>query len=404
MSTEALKTFVHPRQAFVLDFPAHWEHRVEENDMTCGFGPYERDNVALWISILPANFDTDELGEKMMQFFTDSLSELGHAANFREERAMYHQTVKADNVKEGEAGHFWMIAGGDLVLYAHSQVPAGEKEIWGPPIDRILNSLRITREKEHSRHKLLVEVLTRLREKHPERDYKLDEHGGISGRQERLSLDNLMREIRETPRRRDELIERYVAAWSPEICRDMGYELWAESERRILPVLKPRDYLSSHTTSRLVSAEWLGDVLICYALQHDKVFRFVSDADCQRWEIDAERLHLAALDNLARLNWPSKMAGTRQEGGGKLILVTTGDSFAASRLLHPDLHDLFRTALGSPFIAAVPDRDTLVLLTNKASLKRRIAKKVKLDHDKSAYSISTKLYLVTPDGIAQPSL
>jgi hypothetical protein len=65
---------------------------------------------------------------------------------------------------------------------------------------------------------------------------------------------------------------------------------------------------------------------------------------------------------------------------------------------------LFRTALGSPFVAAVPDRDTLVLLTNKASLKRRIAKKVKLDHDKSAYSISTRLYLVTPDGIAQPSL
>jgi hypothetical protein len=38
-----------------------------------------------------------------------------------------HYGVKADVRTEGEGGHYWLIAGGDVVLFASSQVPAAER-------------------------------------------------------------------------------------------------------------------------------------------------------------------------------------------------------------------------------------------------------------------------------------
>ena len=84
----------------------------------------------------------------------------------------------------------------------------------------------------------------------------------------------------------------------------------------------------------------------------------------------------------------------------RLLRATTRDSFTASRLLHPELYRLFSGPLGAPFLAAIPERDTLVLFSNRNSLKRRIVKQVKKDHDQSAYPITPRLFLVTRDGIA----
>ena len=348
---------------------------------------------------MPASLDTDRLGDDLMQLFRQSLAE-ADATNYRDDPALYHHSLKADITKPGEAGNYWIIAGGDLVLFASSQVPAAERDVWNPPFEQLMASLRITREEELAARKLASEVLKRLRDLHPEQDYEFDDTG-IVGRDHRLSVDNLYREIRNKPGIREELIERFIEAVSPKNRSSMGYEEWSEVSRRIVPVLKPRSYIKPDTaTARLATTAWLADVLICYAIQSDKVFRFVTDWDCNRWNVDMERLHEVSLENLVRMEWPKKMAGTRQDGGGRLILVCTGDSFSASRLLHPDLHHLFSKPLGSPFLAGVPDRDTLVVFSNKASLRKRTGKQVKIDHDKSAYPITPRLFMVTRDGIA----
>ena len=93
----------------------------------------------------------------------------------------------------------------------------------------------------------------------------------------------------------------------------------------------------------------------------------------------------------------------RQQDGGRLIVVTTKDGLASSRILHPDLHRLFRGPLGSPFLAGIPDRDTLVIYSNRRRLKQRTERQLRKDHDTSSYPITPRPFLVTPDGIA-PSL
>ena len=55
------KRFIHPAGAYQLEFPAHWDHAQKDEARSCGFGPHDRDDVGLWISLLPFSVDTDRL-------------------------------------------------------------------------------------------------------------------------------------------------------------------------------------------------------------------------------------------------------------------------------------------------------------------------------------------------------
>jgi uncharacterized protein YtpQ (UPF0354 family) len=393
------QTFIHPHKAYRLEYPSHWEHRVEDDGRSCGFGPKERDDVGVWISILPASLDTDRFAEDLPKMFRESLQDHG-AANIRNVPEQRHHCLQADMTKDGQGGHFWIIAGGDIVLFASSQVPVAERDAWNTLFERLVLSLTITRDDELLLRRLSIDVLEQLREKCPEQEYEFDDKG-LRGKNNVVSLDNLLRQVRLAPDRREVFVREFVEGIASTTRTPMGHETWEQAEGRLMPVLKPRSYIKPETATRnMVSAEWLADVVICYAIRSTKTFRFVNVQDCERWGIDEKRLHDQAMQNLVSLDWPSRMEGARQPGGGRLILVHTGDSFAASRLLHPELYTLFSRPLGAPFLAGIPERDTLVVFSNKPSLHKRIAKQVKKDHDRSAYPITPKVFLVTRDGIA----
>ena len=101
----------------------------------------------------------------------------------------------------------------------------------------------------------------------------------------------------------------------------LGEETWEDAQTRLLPLLKPRSYLDSDSANRnsLVN-EWLADVVICYALRSNDIFRFVTTADADRWQTDAQAIHEVAVTNLCRLAWPTKLEGARQPGRGRVIV------------------------------------------------------------------------------------
>ena len=113
-----------------------------------------------------------------------------------------------------------------------------------------------------------------------------------------------------------------------------------------------------------------------------------------------QALHQVAIANLCRLAWPTKLEGARQRDGGRVIVIATGDGLASSRLLHPDLHRLFCGPLGSPFRAGIPDRDTLVVYSDRRRLRQQTERQLRKDHRTSGYPITPRPFLVTPDGIA----
>src|SRR5438094_5489481 len=147
MQSEQMKRFEHPQKAYRLEYPADWEHLEKDNAQSCGFGPRERDDVGLWISILPFSLDTDRLSTDLHRVFEQALGE-SEAANIRADARLRHQALKADTTEPGEAGNFWIIAGGDLLLFASSQVPAAEHTVWNPQFECVMASLQITRNDE----------------------------------------------------------------------------------------------------------------------------------------------------------------------------------------------------------------------------------------------------------------
>ena len=388
------KKFVHPAKAYRLECPAHWDQVVKDVGRDCGFGPHERDDVGLWISIMPMSVDTERMTEDLPKLMEQALAK-GDAGPMARDPTLRHFGLKADIVKEGQAGHYWIVAGGDLILFASSQVPAAERDEWNPPFARLMASLEITRHDELLFRQLAIEVLEQLRERFPDQDFKHDEKG-IRGKNRVVYLSNLLREVQAAPARRAKIVEHFVSSLGDMGDVPMGEETWEEAKARLVPVLKHHSYFKSGGPAQhQLRIDWIGDVKICYALRSKNIFRFVTD-----WETNNDAVHQIAIDNLARLTWPSRLEGSRQHDGGRVVLVLTDDSLSSSRLLHPDLHKLFSGPLGSPFYAGIPDRDTLVLYSNRRSLKQRIGRRLTKDCRTSAYPISDKPFLVTADGIA----
>ena len=393
------KKFLHPAGVYRLEYPAHWEQAQKDEARSCGFGPHDRDDVGLWISLMPVSVDSDRLAEELPKILSQALPHM-EGGNVRRDPTLRHYAVKADVHKEGEGGHYWMIAGGDVVLFASSQLPAAERHIWNPTFEQLLATLEITRDEELALRQLTDEVLPLLRQRQPEQDFQLDEKG-IRGRDSVVNLNNLYREVRRAPARRVQIIQHFVKSLGQSTELTLGRESWEEAQARLLPLLKPRSYLNSDSATRyLLASEWLADVVICYALRSKDIFRFVTAVDVDNWHTDAQALHQVAVANLCRLAWPTKLEGARQRDGGRLIIIATGDGLASSRLLHPDLHRLFSGPLGSPFRAGIPDRDTLVVYSDRRRLKQQTERQLRKDHRSSSYPITPRPFLVTPDGIA----
>jgi uncharacterized protein YtpQ (UPF0354 family) len=400
MSTIQWKKFLHPGGVYHLEYPAHWENLQKDGGRSCGFGPDDRDDVGLWISLMPISVDTERLAEELPRMLHQVVSEGLQGGDVRRDPTLRHHAVKADIRREGQGGHHWVIAGGDVVLYASTDVPAAERDVWNPVFERVMASLEITREDELALRRLTVEVLDLLRQRHPEEDFQADEKG-IRGGNRVVYLGNLHREVRAAPDRRDQIIQHFVQSLGGSMDPALGHETWDDARARLLPILKPRSYVGPDSAGRSSLAnDWLPDVVICYALRSQGLYRFVTPADLDRWQTDEQALHQMAIDNLCRLPWPSRLEGARQEDGGRVILIATGDGLASSRLLHPGLHQLLSGPLGSPFRAGVPDRDTLVVYTDRHRTRKQIERQLRKDHRSSAYPITPHPFLVTPDGIA----
>jgi len=85
-------------------------------------------------TILPVSIDGERLEQDLPKIFRQAISD--ECTNVRRDPTLRHFGLTVDMVKGEEAGQFWIIAGGELVLSASSQVPPAEREIWGPAIPR----------------------------------------------------------------------------------------------------------------------------------------------------------------------------------------------------------------------------------------------------------------------------
>jgi hypothetical protein len=216
------------------------------------------------------------------------------------------------------------------------------------------------------------------------------------------SLENLYRITRLRPKHLREHIERWavdivrVAEGMP---RDIE-ESFEDLKERILPMLLTGSSLDPDVKV-IVNQPLVAGLRVGYAVDAEKTISYVSTPALDRWQVSIDDLHQIAVNNLvARSEAINAHAAQDEEGDIYLILFQTLDGYDASRLLLPTLHERLREHLGSPFAAAVPNRDILLCFRNEDDTVDKLRDQVQKDFRRMPHQVTDKLLLITPDGIA----
>ena len=215
------------------------------------------------------------------------------------------------------------------------------------------------------------------------------------------SLENLYRMASLRP----DDVKQHVNRWVVELLRaaegtndqEGTYE---ELKPRILPLVLSSE--ASHSRGpAVVTQPLINGLIIAYAIDSDRTISYLGRPHFASWNITLEELHETAMQNLvSRSEAMSAHAAQDEEGRVNLILFQQMDGYDASRILLPTLHDRLREHLGSPFAAAIPNRDILICFRNEPEMLERLAEQIADDYRSMPHQVTDKLFLVTADGIA----
>ncbi|MGF1633951.1 MAG: DUF1444 family protein [Phycisphaerae bacterium] len=253
-----------------------------------------------------------------------------------------------------------------------------------------------------NREKFAEQVIDRVRTKFPlvkigraNRPFAIRLNGKVA------SLENLYRIVLLKPEDVGHQIER----WAVELLRaDEGTpDMDADFEQvrsRVLPMILSRDD-DEVRDSRLVSQVILPGVRVGYVIDGDRTIAYLPADTLGKWNMDMDQLHELAVQNLVdRSEQMNAHAAQDETGQVNLILFQALDGFDASRLLLPNLHERLRGYLGSPFAAAVPNRDILLCFRQDPATITGLQAQIQQDYRTIAHPVTDQILLVTADGLA----
>ncbi|HEX8340892.1 MAG TPA: DUF1444 family protein [Tepidisphaeraceae bacterium] len=215
------------------------------------------------------------------------------------------------------------------------------------------------------------------------------------------SLENLFRLYKLAP---DEF-RRQVERWAVELLRDSEgtpdrFADFETVQERLLPMLVSAE-LAELRSADIVTQPIVEGLAVTYVLDGDRTIAYLPHEVLKRWKKTPEDLHEIALANLvARSQSIQAHAAQDDDGSVSLVVFQTLDGFDATRLLLPTLHSRLREVLGSPFAAAIPNRDILLCFRSGKDTVAQLTRQVAQDFRTMPHQVTDKLFLVTADGIA----
>lgn len=127
--------------------------------------------------------------------------------------------------------------------------------------------------------------------------------------------------------------------------------------------------------------------------------RYVRRSELADWSKDGASPRSQALQNLARASERARFL-QHDTLHGPLVIAESRDGLDAARLLLPGLHALLSGVLGSPFLAAVPHRDTLIAgPCEPAPLVEELKRRVRSAAARAPHAISAQLWVIRGPGL-----
>ncbi|HEU4391587.1 MAG TPA: DUF1444 family protein [Blastocatellia bacterium] len=168
---------------------------------------------------------------------------------------------------------------------------------------------------------------------------------------------------------------------------------WQEAELLVRPQFMPVEYADQIP---LIARPFHSDISIGFVIDREAAYSYVRAEDFERWGVSEDALYEQSLVNLGRAT-----EGISITGGDGFLGVETKDGYDAARILLPSLREYAAQTLGTPFFAAFPNRDFLIMWSrNSAAEFQELAReKVRLDFGQQPYPLTPDVFRVTVDAI-----
>ena len=216
-----------------------------------------------------------------------------------------------------------------------------------------------------------------------------------------VGLENL---YRSAVQRQDSVVH-IIERWAVELIRasegtpDRNAD-FDDVKDRIMPVLITEEHFDGSKGS-MIGQPLLEGLFVAYVIDGDRTIAHIPEPQFRKWDVTIDDVHERAIQNLVNIS-QSLAADAAQDETGQvnLILFQKGDGYDSSRLLLPTLHERLRGHLGSPFLAAIPNRDILICIRHESAILASVRGQVAQDFRTMPRQITERLFLVTADGLA----
>lgn len=227
----------------------------------------------------------------------------------------------------------------------------------------------------------------------------LELHIALGDRPVQLQLNNFYEEYQATPDALTAIIQALVDTLT-ELPPDRMTIDPALLLDRIMPMIKPLALLNTVREGKvpmLAYRPFVGELMVTYVIDEGQSVAFVNEQHLTAWAITEEELYRHALVNLRRLPNPAQLLGT---GARSLLVIASGDGYAATRLMLPELFTAFTKRLHGELVIGVPNRDFLIAWgDDDPIIFEQVAAQITEDAGSKPYPLTDQLFTIRAEQI-----
>lgn len=298
-----------------------------------------------------------------------------------------------------DSWRFWAIFDRGHTVLARSNGSVDAMQFLAPVLEAIISTLNILAEPSN-KEKPFVQMVVELGREHvpPNEISAIDDEtlnlGGM-----KIRINTLQQLYQQEPEKlTDNVRDFFDKLLVRSATESTSPEDWEHLSGKVMPVLLP-EQLAERLNHDVIQQDWLTGIKIHYEIPGANMP--ITLKDIRRWGIDTEELENRASRNLLRATRNMQMNGGHYERY-TLFNFTRTNAFNSSRILLPILYRNLREHLGNTFYIAIPDRDVLMAFaTQDESVLDWMRNQVRLKFSHATHPLSDRLFLATPDGIAE---
>jgi Protein of unknown function (DUF1444) len=245
-------------------------------------------------------------------------------------------------------------------------------------------------------------VLSILRKEFPEEEFKTDGRQNlIAWRDAEFGLHTLHADANRLKVDDEQLRLAVIAHFSrlikmTELSKGLVPTNWNSASGRVRLQLMPAEFCRTGVS---VTYPFLDEVVISVVIDSEYGYAYVRHEDLERWQISPFDLYEIARENLKLASEGVEVSFI--DGPSPIIAIQSQDGYDAVRVLLPEMRQFAEEKLGTPFYAAIPNRDFLIMWTAGADedFHLRIKSQILRDHVAQSHPLTSTILKVTEESI-----